>query len=549
MATLKNRLNAAFKGLMTGITGRTTRSGVDLEYHENSLADIMSIDNSRKAKYKDYIMMDDNYGAVISSALDAVADSIIRLDEPIDDPIKVKSESEQTVTFVKDLYSFLDIRNQLWTWGRSLSKFGDLFIEIIWALDGSNEKLSHIVGLKPLPASTIMLNVNDKGFINPEFPYKQEIDGVKVAEFKPWQLIHFMLRREPSDDYGTSWLKSSRIPYRQLAAMENSLVVARLKKISMRVHKVDTTNKTIDQVPEVINEYKNQFKEKVWINPSTGKMEKHKTPVFGNSDIYMSVNQDSGKFSGIDLIEGKSEIDIDDILYIRENLLTALKVPKHRLNINDIGGSNKLVSSDQGLNFSASTQRVQFALVEGLSFATDLALIVRGINIKERSKNYAIALPKQRTVDELIAARVELIKSTVAKNYKEMELLSDEYILSDIIRLESDRAAKVLKQIEQNRKKREERERQNAINNPNQNDPNKNSNDKNKTGAEKDKNFNKNGSGSAPVRRPQKETIRRALADPEVQELVNDVNELMKNQKVYRNKRFNMDFIEKEILK
>lgn len=546
MPTFRNRVSAAYKGLMSGVTGRTTRSGVDSEWHESSLADILSIDNSRKSKYKDYTMMDDNYGQVISSSLDAVADSTVRMDEPIDNPIKVMSESEQTATFVKDLYSYLDIRNQLWTWSRSLSKFGDLFVEIIWSLDGSNEKISHIVGLKPLPASTIMLNVDDKGIINQEFPYKQEIDGVKVAEFKPWQLIHFMLRREPSDDYGTSWLKSARIPYRQLTAMENSLVLARLKKISMRVHKVDITGKSVDQAPDAINAYKKQFKEKVWVNPNTGKIERHKNPVFGNSDLYMGVTQDGGKFAGIDLIEGKSEIDIDDILYIRENLLTALKVPKHRLNINDIGGSNKLVSSDQGLNFSASIQRVQLALVEGLSFVTDLALIVRGINIKKRSKDYTIALPKQRTVDELIAARVELIKSTVAKNYKEMELLSDEYILSDIMRLEPDRAAVVMKQVEKARKEREERERQNAIDNP---DQNKEGDDKNKTGAEKDKNFNKTGKGSAPVRRPQKEAIKRALADPEVKELVNDVNELMKNQRVYNNKRFNMDFIEKEILK
>jgi len=543
MATLRNRLSAAYKGLVTGVSGRTTRAGIDPEFHENSLADILTIDNSRIAKYKDYVLMDDNYGQVISSSLDAVADSTVRLDEPIENPIKVMSESERTAMFVKDLYSFLDIRNQLWTWGRSLSKFGDLFVEIIWALDGRNEKLSHVVGLKALSAKTIKLNVDDKGIINREFPYVQEIDGVKVVKFRPWQMIHFMLRREPSDDYGTSWLKSARIPYRQIVAMENSLVIGRLKKTSIRVHKVDITGKTIDQVPEVIEVYKKQFKERVWINPSTQKIEKHKTPVFGNDDIYMGVTQDGGKFSGIDLLEGKSEIDIDDILYIRENLLVALKVPKHLLNINDIGSSNKLVSSNQGRNFSASIQRVQLAIVEGLSFVTDLALIVRGINIKERGNDYTIALPKQRTVDELIAARVELIKSTVAKNYKEMELLSDEYILSDIMRLEPDRAAKVLKQIEKARKKREERERQNAIDNPNQN-----KDGDNKTGAKKDKNFNKTGKGSAPVRRPQKEMIRRALVDPEVKALVKDVNELMKNQRVYGSKRFNMDFIENEIL-
>jgi hypothetical protein len=519
--------------IIVGGTGPTTQSGFDPEYHENSIADLITIDNSRQAKYKDYVWMDDNYGQEIASSLDSVADSAIRIDEPLSDIISIKSDYEPTVLFAKDLYSYLDLRNRLWTYARSLTKFGDMFGEIIWAKDGRNSKLSHIVGLKILPARTIYINEKD-GVIDKQFPYRQEVDGNMVAEFRSWQIVHFMLPREPTDDYGTSWLKPARLPYRQLVAMENSLVIARLKKTNVRVHMVDVTGKTHDLAEEAIANYKNRYKNKIWINPTTGRMEKHKNPLMSNDDLYMGVTKDGGKFAGLQLIEGKSEVDIKDILYIREKMMSALKTPKHRININDVGASNKLVSIDQGLYFSAAIQRVQMALIEGLSFMTDLGLLVKGIDIQSRSKDYTLALPKQRTTDELIAARVELIKSTVAKNYRELGLLSDEYIMSNILNLGPDQIKTIKAQIEKWKA---------------QNGDDDKSSDGD-SGGDKNKNFNKTGRGSAPVRQPQKEDITKVLEDKEVQVLMADVSELMRNKRVFNNRNFSdMDYIKKELAK
>jgi hypothetical protein len=542
-----NKLNQAFKVLI-GNDGRTTQTGVDPEYLDSSLADIITIDNSRSKKYKDYIWMDDNYGQEISSTLDAVADMVLRTDEPLDSVVKVMSDSATTSSFIKDLYYYLDVRKNLWSWARSLSKFGDMFVEIIWYTNNKNKKLSGIAGLKVLPAKTIFLNVKD-GIVNRKFPYRQEIDGNKVAEFRPWQIAHFMLPREPTDDYGTSWLKPARLPYRQLLAMENALVVARLKKPNMRVHRVDISGKTGDQAKEAIKAYKDQFLKKLWINPTTGKFEKHQTPVMSNDDIYMGVTKDGGKFAGIDLIEGKSEIDITDLLYIREKMLAALKTPKHRMNINDVGVSNKLVSVDQGLHFSASIQRVQFALITGLSFITDLALIIKGVDVNSRKNDYTLALPKQRTTDELIAARVELIKSTVAKNYKEMELLSDDEIMRSVLKLEPDHVERVKKELEKQRAQAVDNDQDGDNGNGNDNGKgNDKGNGNGKDQGDKNKNFNKTGTGSAPVRKPQKESLKKIFEDEDIKILVSDVTELMRNERIFGNKSFeDIDYIKREL--
>ena len=525
--TFVSKLNRAIKVLF-GSEGRTTQSGVDPEYLDSSLADIITIDNSRVKKYSDYIAMDDSYGQEVSSTLDAVADMTLRIDEPLDVVVKVMSESESTINFIKDLYFYLDIEKIIWSWARSLAKFGDMFVEIIWSIDNSNSKLSNIAGLKVLPAKTIFLNVKG-GVVDKEYPYIQKIDGSNVAKFKSWQLVHFMLPREPTDDYGTSWLKAARLPYRQLVAMENSLVISRIKKPNIRVHRVDVSNKTGDQAILAIKEYKEQFKKKVWVNPNTGRLEKHQTPVMNNDDIYMGVTKDGGKFSGIDLLEGRSEIDIKDILYFREKMMVAFKTPKHRLNINDVGVSNKLVSTDQGLSFSASIQRVQLALAQGLGFITDLALIVQGTDVSTRKNSYSLALPKQRTTDELIAARVELIKSTVAKNYSELGILSNEFIMQHILKLGADQIGVIKKQLAKF-----------------------DAQDKSRDGDKdnKDSTFNKTGTGSAPIREPQKEDLEKVFDDISIKEAIKDVSELMRNKRIFRNETFaDMDSIKKELAK
>ncbi len=532
MATFVNRLSQAFK-VLRDVGGNTTQVGTDPEYLDSSLADIISIDNSRIKKYKDYIWMDDNYGQEISSTLDAVPDMVLRTDEPRDIVIKIMAEIPANIAFIKDLHYYLHLERQLWTWARSLTKFGDLFVEVIWYKDNKNDKLSNIAGLKVLPAKTIFLNVKG-GVVNKEFPYRQEIDGGEVAKFAPWQLVHIMLPREPTDDYGTSWLKSARLPHRQLVAMENQLVIGRLKKPNVRVHKVDVTGKTFDQAKLVVKAYKDQFLKKFWKNPTTGNLEIHQNPVMGNDDIYMGVTKEGGKFAGIDLIEGKSEIDIKDILYFREKMLSALKTPKHRLNINDVGVSNKLVGIDQALFFSAGIQRVQYALMLGVSFITDLARIVKGVDINSRKNDYSLTLPKQSTVDELIAARVELIKSTVAKNYKDMGIFSDEEIMRKVLNMDQEQIKGVQKELEKFRAK--------------YGDVNKGDGGDDSKGDKKG--FNKNGTGSAPVRKPQKEDVDELLKDEDIKIIVGDVTELMRNTRVFGNKAFtDMDYIKSKLLK
>ena len=520
-----DRLNKAIKVLINKDEVSTTEVGVDRSYLEGQYRDIITVDNSRKGKYLDYINMDDVYGAEISSTLDAIADSLLRRDDMSSPLIRITQGPLDIVNFIRNMLYNLNVQDVLWTWARSLSKFGDLFVEIIWSTDEKEKKLSNVVGLKSLPTETMFLNIGNDGKIDKEYPYRQEIDGTIIARFKLWQIIHFILQREPTDDYGTSWLKAARIPYKNLNAMENALAISRLEKSLTRLHKIDITGKTIPLAKQAVEDYKKQFNFKTWINPN-GQIGRHKQTFMVNDDIYMGVTDGGGKYAGIEYLEGKSEVVIKDIEYFRTKLLGALKTPKHLFNIDSPG---KATSVSQGLYFSASIQRLQLCLLKGLYYLIDLALIVNKFNLDSKKKDYELALPNQRTVDELIAARVSLIRSTVAKNYTEMGIISKDFIMRYILGFEPDFIEDIKKSELDDIK----------------GDDVVNKDSKEKVGS----NFNKTGMGSAPIRKPSKESVEMIKKDCRIEEIINDIQELMKNKRIENNDKFGMDYIKREILK
>lgn len=505
-----SKLNKAIQILLTSNTPNTT-SGKDVELYSNYMSDVLYIDNGRLNKYKDYSEMDDVYGGEISSVLDAVADSVLRQDTLYTDMFKIKANLPFITKLIKDKIYYLGLAEKLWPITRSLTKYGDCFVEIVWA--GGNRP-TEIEKLVPLSANSIYINILN-GEIDKAFPYKQVIDGQEVTRFRPWQIVHFKVMREPTDKYGTSYLKSARLLFKQLRLMEDKLVMDRINKSAFRLHKIDITGKTFEQGQRTIEDYKKQFSTKLWVNPSQV-YARHQTPIKLNDEVYMGVTEKS-KNIGIELVESKTEIDITDIEYIREKMLSTLKVPKHRLNI-DIKESGKATTQDQTLFFAATLQRIQQALISGFTFMFDLQLLVKDVNINDRKNAYSIVFPEQRTNDELIAARVNLIRSTVAKNYMEMGLLPIEVILRDILMLDTEKVEEI-KKIMKN--KLESQELVDL--------------DKEKEDKEKKSGFNKTGTGSSPIRLNRKEEIEK---NKQISEMISHTLELIRDIKVCDNPKF-----------
>ena len=94
----------------------------------------IKLERTRKAKYADYVIMDDEYPE-ISSALDLYADNATK-DREDGYPIQVKSENTRVQNILDDLIERTKIQTMLWDTARDMVKIGDDFDEVIVGSDG-----------------------------------------------------------------------------------------------------------------------------------------------------------------------------------------------------------------------------------------------------------------------------------------------------------------------------------------------------------------------------------------------------------------------------
>jgi hypothetical protein len=497
-----SRLNKAWKMLRGGDVSELPTTSIDIESGMSLVFDMLKLEHTRRAKYKDYRDMDESYGAEISASLDAYADTVMRRDVPDDSILKVVSNNENIVHTLNDLIYQLNLETFLWGYARSLAKYGDVFIEPVFTVTGDIKKLNIV------DCNTVYVNYDSN---RNKYPFVQKDDSsIVIAKFRGWELLHLKLAKDISSDYGVSVLQAARLPYAKLQYMEDFLFLRNICRSPKFVHKVDVTGLTPEQAKRRLEEYKKGLRKKPYINPTTGNMEYRKMPVNGSDDFFMGVSEDNGKYAGIDLVKDRDVIDLSDIEYMKLKMLTALKVPKQWLNIEV--NTTKNIGMIKNLFFASSVYGIQLALLEGLYTLFDLALLYKGINVLDRDNDYTLTLPKQSTTDELIAARVDLIRSTEAKNYLELGIIDREFVLRNIKRLSSEEYNALQARLSYVHTKQPDT---------------KDTSTKNR-GRDTDK-FNKTGTGSAPVRvapRQKRDSVQsKILRSPIIHDFIKKRNE------------------------
>jgi hypothetical protein len=544
---VKSTLSKIFKSLSTDVSkGKGTQSyDGDAGWFYKKFA----VENTRAAKYKDYKEMENSYGLEISACLDAYADGTLRQDSPDEVLIRIKSKNEDIIKKIREINKEQKIPRRLWSWARCLSKNGDLFLEAIF------DDFGNLSRIKKLPEETIYVQVDKYGIFDKKAPYVQkDPSGEIVAWFDPWQILHSKLVRDESEYYGYSVLDSSRPIWKKLVGMEDSLAVNRITRSRRYIHKIDITDLSPPDADERVANYRNRYKSRDMIDPLTGDLKVEKNPITESRDFFLGVTKDTANSSGVSILEENQVKDITDILYFRDKMLVALKVPKQWLNI-DVKLSARTSSQVQSVFFAAAIRHVQLALVESLYKLYDICLTKQGIDMSDIKNEYQILLPKQETTDELVASRVQLILSTAARNYNELGVIDARFILEDILNLEQDKVEVLLVRIEKAKEEQEKKDQAKAKEFAKNGLPDKNGNkdgvasqgggDNTKGGKEKGADPGKaaDNGGSAPVRvvpTKKKEDIEamtlKLLEDPKVRIYIEDIKSLIKLEALYKKK-------------
>lgn len=360
------------------------------------------VTNNLKLMYRDCDVMDAY--PEIGAALDLYAEEscVTNMKGQI---LNITSKSDRIKKVLDDLFvNRLDIHINLPMWTRSMCKYGNAFVMLNITDDNG------IIGARQLPVYEIERIEN--GVYNPyvavptDFNKNRDTEFIWIGQnvgmpFKSWQLAHFRLLTDSTFlPYGTSILHKARRHFRILSMMEDMMLIYRLERsIERRVFKIFVGNIDDADIPAYVQEIANTFKRTPIIDPETGQLDLRKNMMDVSQDIFIPVH-DKSESTPIDTLPAASNLDkIEDLKYIQNKLLTALRIPKEFLNFEEAAGDGKNLAI-KDIRFTRTVNRVQQALIMELTKIAVIHLYLNGFT--DELTNFKITMNNPSTQAEIL---------------------------------------------------------------------------------------------------------------------------------------------------
>lgn len=286
----------------------------------------------RPQLYNDYEVMDGD--PIIASVLDIVADETT-LKNGSGEVLSIKSSDENIQRILYNLfYDVLNIEFNLWSWVRSMCKYGDFYLHLhiaegmgvyqVVPLDVYNVVREE--GLTPEKPSYVRFRVEPNGaYSGMSTQLTTNVDNIlenyEVANFRLLSDYNFL----PN---GRSFIEPARKIFKQLTMTEDSMLIHRiLRAPQRRIYYVDVGNIPSNEVENYVQKIKNSTKRTPYTDPNTGEYNLRYNMMSVNEDFYIPTR---GGQSGtkIDTLPGLEFNAIEDVVYLRDKMLSALKVPK-----------------------------------------------------------------------------------------------------------------------------------------------------------------------------------------------------------------------------
>lgn len=329
--------------------------------YDTSLEQTVGISHIR-AMYRDADLMD--AFPEIGAALDIVAEESTCLNKD-KKMVNIYSSSKRVKSVLEDLlYNRLDVNIILPMVARSLAKYGNNFRML------NIDQKDGVLGWREMPVHEMQRLEN--GMITATANVKLKPNEVKFVweghnesiPFHSWQMAHFRLIKDSVFlPYGCSWLNKARRHWRMLSMMEDAMLLNRLERsVERRIFKVNVGAIDDADVPAFLNEFMNNVKRSPIIDPHTGQIDLRKNFLDVSADYVIPVrsNQDPTEIS---TLQGtQSQTSMDDIEYMENKILSALRVPKTFLNFQAAEGKGQNLSI-MDVRFCRTINTIQQAIL------------------------------------------------------------------------------------------------------------------------------------------------------------------------------------------
>jgi len=404
--------------------------------------------------FSDYEAMD--LDPILASALDIYSDESTMKNEN-GDILDIRSDSEQVREVLHNLfYDVINIEFNLWPWIRGMNKYGDFFLKLDIA-----EKYG-VVGVEPLSPYAVS---REEG-VNPDLPHEVTFnvdDGNKTTSYnknqntlKNYEVAHFrMLTDSNFLPYGKSMIEAARKIWKQLTLMEDAMLIHRIMRApEKRIFKIDIGNIPPAEVDNYMQQLINKMKKTPYIDQNSGEYNLKFNMMNMMEDFYLPVRGgDSG--TQIESLSGMEYNAIDDVEYLRNKMMAALRIPKAFLGYDEnIEGKATLAQED--VRFARTIERIQRIVLSELTKIAIVHLYTQGFD-KEDLVGFELNLTNPSIVYEQEKVALWNEKISLAESMKGTKLISEDWIYKNIFNMTKDQVnderARVIDDIKQNFRK------------------------------------------------------------------------------------------------
>ena len=405
--------------------------------------------NNIKLMYRDADLMDAY--PEIGAALDILSDEACIAKDSTGAVVNVYSKSERVKSILEDLFvNRLNIQLTAQMVIRAMCKYGNQFM----LLDIDHKK--GVKGWKQLPVFQVERIEN--GIVNPyggggmsaavngKNPENVDmstqfvwVDGNNSqVPFRNWQVAHFrLLSNSIYLPYGCSYLNAARRHWRALSLMEDMMLIYRLERsIERRVYKIFVGSIDDADVQGYVEQVANELKRTPIVDPLTGQLDLRKNILGVADDLFIPVRTENAPTPIDTLPAAQNMTAIDDIKFMQNKVLAALRIPKSFLNFEETAGDGKNLSL-MDIRFTRAINRIQQAFLMELTKVASIHLYLLGFD--DELTNFTLTMNNPSTQAEQLEIenmqkKIEAVRDAVADPGNGLPVMSQMRALKEIMK-------------------------------------------------------------------------------------------------------------------
>ena len=413
------------------------RYGANMPYNPT-----MNYQTLRIQLYTDYEAMDTE--TIIASALDIIADEATLKNE-VGEVLHIRSADENIQRILYNLfYDVLNIEFNLWLWTRMMCKYGDFYLHL---------EIAEKFGIYNVTPLSVYDMVREEGQ-DPANPSSVcfRIDPMVIAaggissrvkdrdgkiKFENYEIAHFRLLTDANYlPYGRSYIEPARKTYKQYVLMKDAMLLHRITRApEKRVFTVDVGNIPPHEVDAYMQKLMQKTKKTPYIDQQTGEYNLRYNAMNVMEDFYLPTRGERSA-TKIDTLKGLEYNAIDDVNFLRDEMLAALKIPKAFFGFEkDLQGKATLAAED--IRFASTVERLQRIILSELYKIALVHLYVQGYDGASLT-NFDLSLTTPSIIFEQEKVALWKEKVDLAKNIQDLNLMPSDWIYDNIFQFSED---------------------------------------------------------------------------------------------------------------